>query len=337
VKYRKRSKKNPTRDLDIEKSVEIWNLYPPGSSFEEVASGFGKYVAQQHTALGDVSDDSIVRQLSNWAQLIWSWCWAEDGFLTLTSSEKYAAALMLTDYPQSSVELITPPARAFRVRVPNNLLFVEGGNQDGSDFSLNWVYVTPVAEFLPDGTTKISGYSAFHASQPLWDENHSPAFRGGSGLSFCELFATGAGELTKQFGVTAGSPKGKRFPAINLSIKYVVGLLMQLQFSPHKQETKKPYHGTNFDGSAPVHRKIVIGAPITVDTRAAVRVYLDTEKRPTKNIPLAYQYCVRGHPRNQAFGPGHSLRKLIWIEPFWKGPKDAPILVRPHHVEGEDA
>lgn len=33
------------------------------------------------------------------------------------------------------------------------------------------------------------------------------------------------------------------------------------------------------------------------------------------------RFCVRGHYRNQAHGPGRKLRKLIWIEPFWKGPR----------------
>jgi hypothetical protein len=30
---------------------------------------------------------------------------------------------------------------------------------------------------------------------------------------------------------------------------------------------------------------------------------------------------VRGHWRNQPWGPGGSLRRLIWIAPFWKGPE----------------
>ncbi|MFI7578309.1 hypothetical protein [Micromonospora sp. NPDC049497] len=38
-----------------------------------------------------------------------------------------------------------------------------------------------------------------------------------------------------------------------------------------------------------------------------------------------YRYWVSGHERNQAYGPGRSLRKKIDVEPFLKGPDDKPI------------
>jgi len=38
---------------------------------------------------------------------------------------------------------------------------------------------------------------------------------------------------------------------------------------------------------------------------------------------------VSGHWRNQAHGPKRSERKLIWIQPFWRGPTDAPIKLAP--------
>jgi len=38
-----------------------------------------------------------------------------------------------------------------------------------------------------------------------------------------------------------------------------------------------------------------------------------------------HRFWVSGHPRNQAHGPGRSLRKKIDIDPFLKGPEDAPI------------
>jgi hypothetical protein len=38
---------------------------------------------------------------------------------------------------------------------------------------------------------------------------------------------------------------------------------------------------------------------------------------------LEHRYIVRGHWRLQPHGPERSLRKRIWIMPFWKGPDDA--------------
>jgi hypothetical protein len=42
-------------------------------------------------------------------------------------------------------------------------------------------------------------------------------------------------------------------------------------------------------------------------------------------VQWQHRWMVRGHPRWQACGPGRSERKLIWVNPFWKGPEDAPI------------
>ncbi|WP_191838970.1 hypothetical protein [Catellatospora chokoriensis] len=38
-----------------------------------------------------------------------------------------------------------------------------------------------------------------------------------------------------------------------------------------------------------------------------------------------HRYWVSGHPRNQPYGPGRSLRRLIRIKPVLRGPEDAPI------------
>lgn len=44
---------------------------------------------------------------------------------------------------------------------------------------------------------------------------------------------------------------------------------------------------------------------------------------------------VRGHFRQQAHGPHHSLRKPIWIRPHERGPEDAPVSVHPMKLETE--
>lgn len=51
------------------------------------------------------------------------------------------------------------------------------------------------------------------------------------------------------------------------------------------------------------------------DTDAAGRTY-------------THQWLVQGHWRQQACGPGRTQRERIWIEPHFKGPVDAPLLVR---------
>jgi hypothetical protein len=38
---------------------------------------------------------------------------------------------------------------------------------------------------------------------------------------------------------------------------------------------------------------------------------------------LGHRYIVRGHWRNQPYGPGRAERRKTWIEPHWKGPEGA--------------
>jgi hypothetical protein len=60
---------------------------------------------------------------------------------------------------------------------------------------------------------------------------------------------------------------------------------------------------------------------------------LSTPDRPTsdghRNVVWSKRWMVRGHWRNQPYGTGRELRKLIWIDPFVKGPDDRPLDIRP--------
>jgi hypothetical protein len=80
----------------------------------------------------------------------------------------------------------------------------------------------------------------------------------------------------------------------------------------------------------PVGERYVLGHPVQIDLREEVLEHVRTGRvgggSPTK------LFLVRGHHRRQAHGPGHQLRKTIWVEPFWKGPEDARVLLRPHQA-----
>lgn len=47
----------------------------------------------------------------------------------------------------------------------------------------------------------------------------------------------------------------------------------------------------------------------------------------------SYRFWTRGHFRNQAYGPGRTLRKMIFVEPFMKGPDQAQVLHKQYKVE----
>jgi len=50
-------------------------------------------------------------------------------------------------------------------------------------------------------------------------------------------------------------------------------------------------------------------------------------------LQIKSRFIVRGHYRNQAHGPEHRDRKLIWIEPFWKGPVEGAKIVHTYRPD----
>lgn len=72
------------------------------------------------------------------------------------------------------------------------------------------------------------------------------------------------------------------------------------------------------------------------DTRVYTYLGRSSRAEPRESmgtgLPLELRVRVQGHWRNQAHGPGHSLRKLIWILPFWKGPEDGAFGTNIHKL-----
>jgi hypothetical protein len=71
-----------------------------------------------------------------------------------------------------------------------------------------------------------------------------------------------------------------------------------------------------------------VGHPVKHDFREHVRSFARGERDK-----LSVQSLISGHYKMQPYGPQRSLRKLIWLEPYWRGPEDAPIPIRPHSFE----
>lgn len=78
-----------------------------------------------------------------------------------------------------------------------------------------------------------------------------------------------------------------------------------------------------------------IGQDIKIDPhlREAARAFCVSGSRP-EGWTLAKRFIVRGHWKQQPCGSGRSERRMTFIEPYWKGPADAPALARAYTDEG---
>jgi len=84
-------------------------------------------------------------------------------------------------------------------------------------------------------------------------------------------------------------------------------------------------------GPPPEGARYVLAQPVSIDLREAVLDSIGGKHRSGASPKV--QFLVRGHWRNQAHGPGRTLRVFRWIEPFWKGPPETRILLRSHKVK----
>ena len=72
----------------------------------------------------------------------------------------------------------------------------------------------------------------------------------------------------------------------------------------------------------PMHR-IILGPDIKPWTE-------EETGQTTSGRKLTLRILVQGHYRNQVHGPQNSLRKTIWIQPFWRGPEMGETHVSTH-------
>lgn len=78
-------------------------------------------------------------------------------------------------------------------------------------------------------------------------------------------------------------------------------------------------------GKSPTSRVYTIGKPVNLDFKPAIAAYLSGQRSS-----VTAQSLVAGHHKRQPVGPNGEHRKWIFVEPYWRGPEFAPILVRPH-------
>lgn len=81
---------------------------------------------------------------------------------------------------------------------------------------------------------------------------------------------------------------------------------------------------------APPHRRFMVAKATKIDVRQQVIDYCRGGRQPAK-----VQSLVRGHWTTVLHGPRKSLRRLQWIQPYWRGDLEAPIatpllVVDPH-------
>jgi len=295
-----------------EAGVLIWNqTYRAGQDDAAVLSYCEKLVerwqAEDDEEGQDESANSVIRDL-----LAFSAKWAVHAFQRITTTHTYAAALMCTDADRESLETIETQWHAFMVQVPNGLLRV------APDLEYNRVLVR-----MGEGQAAITLIDQNNRT------NHSRILD-----TWAATLADVLGNEDESFvGHSDWSPESAR--AMVLAKRLVAGLLLAMQHVDNFKSKTYPAREKRRDGrmtEEPSHRMVMVGTPISVDCRPAVADYIAVGSKRKGGAPPSVQVIVRGHYKRQVIGIGRSGRKVIWVQPYWRGPDGAPILTHPKRI-----
>ncbi len=250
----------------------------------------------------------------------WSARWADQAFPIFQMGHKYAAALMATSVTVDA-EDIRAPFKAFMIDVPSGVLSIE----DPESKQLHDIrYVLAhhlkngdgemVWSFLALTTGRISVWQHGATIERMLEVPNDEDGRDWSSYSF-------------------GMEVDDRDQRVQFLLqRLILNTCLAVTTVGNSRpigRTSNMSPGELRASAEPIVRVFQVGKPISLDCRMAVHDYLEGRRAGHR---LSVQVLVGGHWKRQPYGPKSSLRKVIWREPYWRGPEDAPILVRPHKL-----
>lgn len=313
-------------------AIENWNhTFGLGMSDDEADAVFRDILAPH--GLPEAEREMRVLQHASLAKV------ADGAFTTLTASHSFLAACALSDVSEAAYgDEVQLPYPAFWVEFPDRFF----GDEPKLDFGGCIVAfrglpqdererltaaVSP--DFTEDEQERVARYIAR-------TQGASAIFLlSRKGMDFVSDVAPNLFDLlfkpTPQR-MAPDSPQPvetSEMRAMEVARRVVVGLLHAWQYTSNFQVRERAQRPWLRPGvrQPPLHRTVVFGTPIEIQAHA--RAYRDAVHAAVRGeAPQAFQRLVRGHYKRQVVGIGRSGRKVIWVQPYWRGPEEAPILAR---------
>jgi len=243
--------------------------------------------------------------------------WAVWGAQSVVMPDTYAAALMASDV-HGALEGQDLPWPAFEICVPPKVLYSSHGE-------VTRVFVTKI----PAYATRIGKYqhhtlSFGYLDGQSWGVNTFESLVGM--FSAEEQARVGQGldhvNLTPELESLYSGDQEQRLWA--MITRLVAGVVLAIAGARSEKRDAFPLRAGREKHGAMRPNTAQLGHPLRIDCRASVRDFVRGE---TTRGPQNVQVLVRGHWRNQAYGPKWSQHRERWILPFYRG--EGPQVVRP--------
>ena len=276
---------------------KVWEQsYALGMTDEELRDQIGSMNA---------ADTSLADEL-----VLFAAKWAVHAFQRLQTSHTFAAALMCSDVDRSVLDGLERQWDAFLVLVPNGML-VAGGLEFSRVLVATYSFGARLI-LLTTGGPGLDSVATRRAALTGTITDEAPTLP--------DLLAGDGSDLHEDAQTRRCLVMAKRL---------VAGLLLNLQHPPNFSVRTVAARPKGLRREAePEHRIVTVGKPLEVDCRAAVREYVEHGTKRGRRGPPTVQVMVRGHYKRQVCGVGRADRKIVWIEPFWRGNEAALIQTR---------
>lgn len=247
--------------------------------------------------------------------------WVSCGLPVIEMGHKFAAALLVSSVAKETVDALKRPWDSFMINVPAGLLTMHDPQKD---------IMVEVGRVLVSNIENANGSWSFIA----WDTGMTLSlWRFGLKTEQLIIEDIAGG---KDLGTISLTDLDNRVAALigKLIITTCAALTIPEMVTPrnpkgHQAWVKAKGDISKLEGKAPP-QLFTVGKPITVDFRARVTSYLSTGSTGKQ---LEVRTMVMGHFKIQNHGPKNGLRKTIWVEPYWRGPDEAPINAKVHVIK----
>lgn len=282
----------------------------------------------------------------------WQLRWRDFGYPCFHLTHSLAAALLLTDCSEVKGRDLKFPFPSFLITLPRPKGLIQISDMETSEpTDAGWISVHTIR--LPknqDGGEKlhsslIDGSYMFKTPNIEWEYVSVIRTLDSHGVGVFKRNKFPGPDDTLEEWLTSYHPlEGKYLlketeldkSAAHASLRLLVNLCFYLdaQSAQGKKLPKqkmlrrkwKPGRGSG----PPVPPAWILGRELKLDSELveAARNTASPNPKTRAEWELKSQHVVRGHWRNQPYGPKRSLRKRVWIEPHWRGPRASEAIVR---------
>lgn len=310
-----------------------------------------QYLDRRGLTIEDMPAEGFINQehMAVWTMFAsrahWFARWGELAFPRIQTSHSFAAKLLATTVSRKEIPFIEAPWPAFLLEIPEGLLPI--ATKDGTMSHVTRVLVN--TSFLPTMWGGETWWSLEFTGKGI-EIHRAGRIEESFDLSTAKELkeAVPLIQLPDSFGlqekdlaledpedVWTGYNRSQEERVCLLATRLVLGacILMTDKAKFREREVRLQPRLANLRkrlGKEPVARVFTIGQPVKIDFRPVVEDYLTGGLRS-----LCVQSLVAGHHKYQPHGPSNTLRKWIFVEPYWRGDVEDLILVRPH-VGAED-